>query len=60
MINILVTSQPRSRRPIPPAADIPPIYDVGSIITTENDGAARAAVIAAAIPPGVAPYTATL
>jgi hypothetical protein len=54
-MNSLVASRPRSRKPIPPAVDIPPIYNVGSIITIEKEDDSRAAVIAAAIPPGVAP-----
>ena len=55
MSHLLVASKPRSRRPIPPAADIPPMSDVGSTITMEKEDDIRAAVIAAAIPPGVAP-----
>jgi len=39
MMNLLVISKAKSRKPIPPAADIPPMLDVGSIITIENEGA---------------------
>ncbi len=44
----------QSLKPIPPAVAIPPTYAVGSMITIDREADARAAVTAAAIPPGVA------
>ena len=44
---------------MPPATAIPPIFGVGSIITIDKELDDLAAVIAAAKPPGVAPYMAT-
>jgi hypothetical protein len=57
MKNSLVSAKPRSLKPRPPPVDIPPMKYVGSMSAIFKEGPARAAVIAAAIPPGVAPYT---
>lgn len=43
---------------MPPAYAMPPMFAVGSTMIIEKDGTNRAAVMAAAIPPGVDVYIA--